>query len=172
MAFVKIKMISGVAASNFSYAPGEIVEVEEGVAANWIAAGAAIDAPDFEVSAHRVVELEKRLADMSAARDGLSVLATNLEGKLAAAIAEKKGAIAEMAVHRKAAQEAYTRAAGLERELEVSIAAEKVLERNSVARIAGLERELAASAQPVLPQASSDPAKELAAAPDAVETVK
>ena len=96
MSSKRVKMLQSAAGPNFSLRPGEIVEVDEAEAACWIAGGLAIDAPDFEVSAVQLHDLRNELQNITNERDGLAALKTDLEGKLAAALAKPAPEVAAL----------------------------------------------------------------------------
>lgn len=122
MTLKKIKIIGAIAGEMFSYAPGEIVEVEEDIARVWHEAGLSTHAPEGDAA--RIEELEKQLLAAVIERDGFAAVNAKLEAALAAlnaklerelATLERKhaalerelaAAIAEMAVHNPSAESA------------------------------------------------------------------
>lgn len=105
---VKIKMLSSVAGETWSYAPGDLIDVEAAIAKVWIAEAMAIPAPGSELAAAQIKSLTETLTATTQERDGLKASETDLKGKLASAIATQQGASAEMAVHKKAAADALS----------------------------------------------------------------
>lgn len=103
---MQIKLLTGIAGESESYLPGDLIERPDDIALEWIAAGLAIEAPAADIAAARVAELSEALGGATAARDGLAKQVTDLSGKLAAAVKDKQGAVAEADVHRKAADAA------------------------------------------------------------------
>lgn len=114
---MRMKMLQSISGHRFAHHTLEIVEADDAEAAAWEKAGIAFPVPDYEVAAGQVHDLTKQLTAATAKSDAIAILKTDIEGKLAAAVAEKKGAQAEMAVHRKSAIDAAARIAMLEREL-------------------------------------------------------
>ncbi|PNG27010.1 hypothetical protein [Methylocella silvestris] len=106
MATVKVKIISSIAGDNYSYAPGDIIDLDEAIAQAWQEAGLSTPAPDGEVAAAQIETLTAQLADATGARDGLAKAKSDLEGQLANAKAEKAGAIADKVLTKKAADDA------------------------------------------------------------------
>lgn len=104
----KIKITGSVAGSNFSYSPGEIVEVEEAIARAWVEHGLGIYAPDVEIAAAEIAALRKQVETLTAERDGHAAAALDLTGKLAEAKAVASGAKAEMLVHKNVLAQAGT----------------------------------------------------------------
>jgi chromosome segregation ATPase len=100
---MKVKLLTAWSNDRESYAFGDMIDLDDATAAEWIEHGLAIEAPPEEFAAQRVGELSAALDEANAARDGLEKELTDARGKLAAAQKEKQGAIAEADVHRKAA---------------------------------------------------------------------
>lgn len=98
-----VKIISPISGERFSYVYGEIVDLPDDHARDWIRAGLAVDAPGEEVAAARLEMLQSDLGSTRAARDGLAVELDETKGKLAAAEAAVIGAKAEADTHRAAA---------------------------------------------------------------------
>jgi chromosome segregation ATPase len=105
---MKIKLLTSIAGAHQSDLPGDIIDKPDDVASAWIKEGLAIEAPEQEIAAARVAELSKALDGVTAEREGLVKQAADLAGKLASAVKEKAGAVAEAEVHRKAADAART----------------------------------------------------------------
>lgn len=113
MATVKVKIASSIAGENFSYSPGDVIDLDEVVARAWQEAGLSISAPEGEIAAAMIADLTARLADVTSARDGLAAQVEGLKGKLAVAQGEKAGAIADKVLAKKAADDAHAELAAL-----------------------------------------------------------
>ena len=122
MAVVKVKIVSSIAGENFSYSPGEVVDLDEAVAREWHAAGLSVTAPEGEVAAATIAELTVRLGDAIGARDGLAAQVEDLKSKLANAQGEKSGAIADKVLAKKAADDARAAQAAAETALDAALA--------------------------------------------------
>jgi chromosome segregation ATPase len=121
MATKKVKILSSIAGESYSYDPNQIVEIDAVVANAWIESGLCVDAPESDVAANEIAALQQRLESAEAERDGLSKAKTDLEGKLATAVAEKKGALAETAIHKKAASDATAQVADMKKQIKAYI---------------------------------------------------
>lgn len=163
---VKIKILSSVAGETWSYAPGDLIDVESGIAKVWIAEAMAIPAPGSELAAAQIQSLTETLSAATQERDGLKASETDLKGKLASAIATQQGATAEMAVHKKAAADALSdndalrkTLAGLTKERDDFKAQADALRKELSALTTGADRK----ATEATPSAATPPAPETAA---------
>jgi hypothetical protein len=102
---MQVKMLTALAGDHFSYAPGDIVDLEDAVAEAWIDAKLAVEAPPQEAAIDRIAELNAYRDALARERDGLAAERDDLKGKLAAALREKQGAIDEMKIHKTAADD-------------------------------------------------------------------
>jgi hypothetical protein len=100
-----VKMLTSLAGDNFSYAPGDVVDLDDDTAQAWVGAKLAVEAPPHEAAADRIAALNDERETLVKERDGLAAERDDLKGKLAAALKEKQGAIDEMKIHKASADD-------------------------------------------------------------------
>ena len=107
---MKMLIISPIAGVNFDHRPGEVVDLDEATAVGWKEAGTAIDAPTEIAAAQELADLQaenERLHNLSLAN---AEAIDELKGKLADAVAARKGARDELALTQKTVETRYTNA--------------------------------------------------------------
>ena len=113
----KMQMLTALAAADFSYAPGEVIELDDAIADAWKEAGTVREVADTQLAGDQIARLQAQLADVTLARDSFEKAMTEARAAIATAKADKDGANKERDVVRKAADEARARVTDLETQL-------------------------------------------------------
>ena len=164
----KMMAIQAIASEAFSYVANEIIELEDAVADAWKDAGLVVDASVESVGAQAKVDLQKALDGVSTERDTLAKQLLDVQSKLAQAIGEKNGAIADKALFSAAADKAASALSDAQKQL-ASVTADRDAALAQVtaaqATITDLTTKLSASESSIADLTTQLAAAQAAAAP-------